>query len=251
MIPESPKPSSARAAYSEAQHSLRGSLDLASEGFRAACAGGDIESAERWIRRLEDAERSLDALRCSLPRRERDLIIAEQILGSLEQERLGIFERFRRQPLWRLTIPEGVSDLEALASLDTKMRERYPHSSSMFLQDDVQRWLMRYGGAGTRDVSKARNVQIVPVVPGTLFPHEEQQREALARRGMIQADIIEVALVCMAYACTHDGADVLKGQSVRAPGTSYFLQFRRGLSFCLWRLSEARAYAAGALTRRG
>jgi len=250
VIPQLPKSSSARAAYSEAQCSLQGSLERASEGFQAACAGGDLDSAERWIRRLEDAERSLDALRTALPRRDRDLMIAEQILGSLEQERLGVFERFRRQPFWRLTIPEGVSDLDALAALDTKMRERYPHSTSMFLQDDVQSWLMRHGGAGTRDVSKARNVQIVPVVLGTLFPHEEQQRQALARRGMIQAEIIEVALVCMAYACTHDGADVLKGRSVRAPGTSYFLQFQCGLSFCLWRLSEARAYAAGALTRR-
>jgi hypothetical protein len=68
---------------------------------------------------------------------------------------------------------------------------------------------------------------------------------------MRQADTTAVALVCMASACTHDGADVLKGQSVRAPGTSYFLQFHRGLSFCLWKLSEGWADAAGALKRQG
>ena len=122
--------------------------------------------------------------RSALPRRERDLIIADQILGSFEQERLGFFARLRMQPFWRLTITEGVGDIEALVALDTKIRERHPHAT-------------------------------------------------LAQRGMRQADTIAVALVCMAYACTHDGADVLKGQSVRAPGTSYFLQFHRGLSFCL------------------
>jgi len=85
--------------------------------------------------------------RSALPRGERNLIIADQILGSFEQERLGFFARLRMQPFWRLTIPEGVGDIEALVALDTKIRERHPHATNMFVQDDVQRWLLRHRGA--------------------------------------------------------------------------------------------------------
>lgn len=201
---------------------LQEAIELAEERLAAATRAVELVGAERWFRSRETQGTGYDELLASMPPEELQLATAERILSTLKEDALGLIARLFRPRLWSLTIPAGVSDIDAMRALNAHFAHR-SGVRGVVLPQDFQ-WYAKLGGAGERDASQAREIRIDIAVRGTAGESRLAQEEILAQRGLRPAQAVEQALVLAAYACRNDGRDLARGSALACATTGWLIR---------------------------
>lgn len=126
---------------------------------------------------------------------------ASELINSLSCDGSG---------LYHLVVPGGVSDIEALRSLNLYAAEKI--GRPVVYPADLP-WYSEHGGAlpGTVD---GRTVQVYPVVESTTNLSRHDQFRELQKLNLDFAHAIDVALVAAAFACLSRGHDLLTDRYV-------------------------------------
>lgn len=179
--------------YEAEESKLREARREASAGFEAAKATFDFEKAQQWLEKLTAAGDAFKEFRKRLPEDTLHLINAERILAGSGYEKTGLLTRLFRRPLIEVTIPAGVSDIEALEALNLFYSQRSKGGRSAVSQL-MFKWLSYDGGISARDVMKPRVFSLALHVHGTEGKTREEQSPILAEKGLQFAQPIEQAL---------------------------------------------------------
>jgi len=130
-----------------------------------------------------------------------------------------------------IKIPEGISDFEAIDSMNHLFRERFAslHRDAVDAADIP--WLLRLDSVTKRNIETPRKIPIFFVVKGTRNRSFEEQLEIVDNLGLVPADPIEQTLTAMAYGFLHPGVDPFRSQLVRGavPDAALFNTSSHGL----------------------
>lgn len=122
--------------------------------------------------------------------------VAQVILDSFHIDKEGFHH---------LTIPAGISDIEALKAMNQYFAQKNPAFMAQLkmnaLYEENLPWLEQLGGAGSRDISQPRIVEIIPLVDGTVNSSCYEQIQLFEKLGLDFVPEIEQALVALAFAC--------------------------------------------------
>ena len=146
------------------------------------------------------------------PKANPEIATAEKILSSL-----NVKDGFAQ-----LTIPAGLSDIEAMKALNAYFREKLPQFGRAAIWEGDLDWYAKQAGVKGRDVNAERKINIQMVVPDTAGLSRYSQGKELKEKGMTFAAPEEVASVAAAYACKNNGEDIFKDLWVRTtvPGVA-------------------------------
>ncbi|MEY4668456.1 MAG: hypothetical protein RL518_1155 [Pseudomonadota bacterium] len=143
--------------------------------------------------------------------------LAEKLVASYSFDETTGFSTF--------TIPAGITDVEAMKSLNAFFREKLPTFSRDVVEGGDAEWKLSVSyeeppkkfpdDFRKRDYSKPREVIIMVVVPGTEGKTRELQGEVLAQRGLVFADPRDIAVAVALHACKHAGASLCRHFAVR------------------------------------
>ena len=147
--------------------------------------------------------------------------LASSIIDSLQISRNGTVQ---------LKIPAGVSNLQVLEALNDHFKQLNPEgarSGVALLQ--LSSVLRATGAVGVS--TEERSLEILPVISATSGQSREQQSYYLERRGMKFAELGDLAVVALAYACKEGGKDLFGGMLVRTstPGCTLYTNSRYGV----------------------
>jgi hypothetical protein len=181
--------------YEAAEAKLRHAREEARLGCRAAEAVGDADGVARWSDALRTALSSFKEFRESLSREELLCIHGERILATYHSDASG---------LHRLTVPGGVSDLEALQALNACYVNVFPASTRGIISDRYLTWFADQKDVCARKVSESREIAIHLDVPDTCSVDRTTQQAVLLSKNLVFADPIEQMLIAAAHACTRD-----------------------------------------------
>ncbi len=145
---------------------------------------------------------------------------AEQILGSLKMGPNGSVE---------LTIPAGLSDIDAMKALNAYFKDKLPSRNRAAICEGDLDWYANQPTVSGRDITKERTININPFVEGTIGKDRADQEKVLKKAGMTFAAPEEVALVVAAYACKNDGKDLLNDNWTRTAAAGVALYTLRNL----------------------
>ena len=155
-----------------------------------------------------------------LSERARQKILETPLDPAVRNERfekaLAILDTARLTPdYFYVKILEGISDFEAIDSLNCLFRERFTslHRDAMDLADLP--WLMKLESVSKRNIEQPRKIPIYFIVKGTRNKTFEEQLEIVDRQGLVPADPIEQLLTAMAFACLYPSTDPFRSQLVR------------------------------------
>lgn len=179
--------------YEAEESKLREARREASAGFEAAKATYDFEKAQQWLEKLTAAGDAFKEFRKRLPEDTLHIINAEKILAGSGYEKIGFLTRLFKRPLIEVTIPAGVSDIEALEALNLFYSQRSKEGRSAVSQL-MFKFLSDEGGVAARDVMKPRVFSLALHVHGTEGKTREEQSPILAEKGLQFAQPIEQAL---------------------------------------------------------
>ena len=215
-------------------------------------------SLEEMTRRLDGALKALrgdEASTTSAPAtlQRTPLQIAEEMVASYSfNKRTGVSS---------FTVPAGVTDVEAIKSLNEHFRQYLPS----FKRDAVYSIrLDRYeklpemfpAHCEKRDYSQARQITIEAVVEGTMGEDRLLQEGKLEHRDLVFSDPRDQAIAAALHACKHQGADLFEGLWVRGsiPRFALFTHESRGVDLGVSRddhTSETIAASGSLSARRG
>lgn len=121
-------------------------------------------------------------------------------------------------------IPEGISDFEAIDSLNCLFRDRFASLHRDAMDPADLPWLLRLESVTRRNVQKPRKIPIFFIVKGTRNKSFDEQLEIVDKLGLVPADPIEQLLTAMTYTCLHPGVDPFRSQLVRGsiPNSALF-----------------------------
>jgi len=139
---------------------------------------------------------------------------AEQILATLEVGKDGFV---------KLTIPAGLSDIDAMKALNVYFREKLANMGRAAIWEGDLDWYAKQSTVSGRDTTQERNININPFVEGITSKTRANQESTLKEAGMTFAAPEEVALVLAAYACKNDGKDLLNDNWTRTAASGVAL----------------------------
>ena len=154
------------------------------------------------------------------------------VLNERLEKALAILDTARLTPdYFYVKILEGISDFEAIDSLNCLFRERFTslHRGAMDLADLP--WLMKLESVSQRDIEQPRKIPIFFAVKGTRNKTFEEQLEIVDNQGLVPADPIEQLLSAMAFAFLYPSTDPFRSQLVRGsvPDAALFNTKSHGL----------------------
>ncbi len=183
--------SSQRLDYEAAEETLRRARAEALVGYRAAETIGDLDGAVHWSGTLSKAVAAFKEYRDSLSRESLLTIYAERILATYRSDDSG---------MKHLSIPGGVSDIDALHALNTYYSQRHVSGHGIISLRYLE-WFADRGGAIARDVSTTRDISLCLEVSQTANSNRAEQQAILSAKNMVFAQPIEQVLVAAASAC--------------------------------------------------
>jgi hypothetical protein len=151
---------------------------------------------------------------------------AEKILSTLEVGKDGFA---------KLTIPAGISDIDAMKALNAYFQEKCPKFERAAILEGDFDWYEKQAGVKSRDSNTERNISIQVVVPNTTDKSRSGQENVLSKQNMTFGSPEEVALVTAAYACANNGKDILKDLFVRTSAPGVALATYQDLGVCVRR----------------
>ena len=114
-----------------------------------------------------------------------------------------------------LKIPQGISDFDAIDSLNCLFRDRFASLHRDAMDSADLPWLMKLKSVTQRNIEQPRKIPIYFVVKGTRNKSFEEQLEIVDNQGLVPADPIEQLLTAMAFSCLHPGTDPFRSQLLR------------------------------------
>ena len=128
-------------------------------------------------------------------------------------------------------IPAGISDFEAIDSMNCLFRERFSSLRRDAMDSADIPWMLKLKRVTDRKIDTARKIPIFFVVKGTRNKSYDEQLELLDALGLVPADPIEQLLTAMAYMFLYPGIDPFRSQLVRGalPDTALFNTNSHGL----------------------
>lgn len=120
-------------------------------------------------------------------------------------------------------IHEGISDFEAIESMNCLFRERFPSLRRDALDQTDLPALLKLPSVADRDISKPRKIPIFFLVEGTRNKSFDEQLNILDIQGMVPADPIEQLMTAMAYMLMFPGNDPFKNQLARGRMANFAL----------------------------
>jgi len=128
-------------------------------------------------------------------------------------------------------IPAGISDFEAIDSMNCLFRERFSSLRRDAMDSADIPWMLKLKSVTDRKIETARKIPIFFVVKGTRNKSYDEQLELLDALGLVPADPIEQLLTAMAYMFLYPGIDPFRSQLVRGalPDTALFNTNSHGL----------------------
>ncbi|MEY2788442.1 MAG: hypothetical protein RLZZ34_1585 [Verrucomicrobiota bacterium] len=138
---------------------------------------------------------------------------------------LAILDTSKQTPdYFYVKIPEGISDFEAIDSLNCLFRDRFASLHRDAMDSADLPWLLRLESVTQRNIEKPRKIPIFFTVKGTRNKSFEEQLEIVDNLGLVPADPIEQLLTAMTYTCLHPGVDPFRSQLVRGaiPNSALF-----------------------------
>lgn len=154
------------------------------------------------------------------------------ILNDKLEKALSILDTVKITPdFFYVKIPSGISDFEAIDSMNHLFRERFASLRRDALDLADLPWLLRLKSVTGRDVEKPRKIPIYFVVKGTRNRSYDEQLEIVDKVGLVPADPIEQTLTAMAYGFIYPGIDPFRSQLVRGsvPDSALFNTNSHGL----------------------
>jgi hypothetical protein len=130
-----------------------------------------------------------------------------------------------------IKIPAGISDFEAIDSMNHLFRERFASLHRDAIDGADIPWLLKLESVTKRNIETPRKIPIFFVVKGTRNRSFEEQMEIVDNLGLVPADPIEQTLTAMAYGFLHPGVDPFRSQLVRGavPDAALFNTSSHGL----------------------
>lgn len=207
--------------------------DSTKAAYAAAAAlkpGGKVELIDRLIQEIPSHHLQ------GLSKVSRQKIIETPLDLAVRHEKLekavAIMDSAKLTPdFFFVKIPEGVSDFEAIDSMNCLFRERFPSLNRDAVDQMDLPTLLKLPSVVDRDVSKPRKIPIYFLVEGTRNKSFAEQKAILDIQGMVPAEPIEQLLTAMAYALLHPGNDPFKNQLARGslPNLALFNTGSHGL----------------------
>ncbi len=128
-------------------------------------------------------------------------------------------------------IPPGISDFEAIDSMNCLFRERFSSLRRDAMDVADIPWMLKLKSVRDRNINTPRKIPIFFVVKGTRNKSHDEQLELIDSLGLVPADPIEQLLTAMAYMFLYPGIDPFRSQLVRGalPDTALFNTNSHGL----------------------
>lgn len=199
-------------------------------GFLAKAAASLINKAEsipldEMSRRLDGA---LRALRGEEVFKKTALQIAREMVRSYTFDKETGISTF--------TVPAGVTDVEAMTSLNQYFRNNLPGFKRDAVNAAGMEWFEKLPQehptyCQERDYSQARQITITGVVRGTRGQARTTQADVLKNASLVFADPRDQALAAAIHACKHNGEDVFKHMWARGcvPGFALYTSRSSGV----------------------
>ncbi len=129
---------------------------------------------------------------------------------------LAILDTAKLMPnYFYIKILEGVSDFDAIDSLNCLFRDRFTSLRRDAMDSADLPWLMKLECVRQRNIEEPRKIPIHFIVKGTRNKSFEEQLEIVDHQGLVPANPIEQLLTAMAFACLYPGTDPFRSQLVR------------------------------------
>lgn len=148
------------------------------------------------------------------------------------EKALAILDSAKLTPdYFYIKVPEGISDFEAIDSLNCLFRDRFASLHRDAVDSADIPWLLKLESVTKRNIETPRKIPIFFVVKGTRNRSFEEQLEIVDQLGLVPADPIEQLLTAMAYGILHPGVDPFRSQLVRGavPDAALFNTSSHGL----------------------
>lgn len=148
------------------------------------------------------------------------------------QKALAILESAKMtQEYFYVKIPAGISDFDAIDSMNHLFRERFASLRRDAMDSADLPWILKLDSVTKRDINTPRKIPIFFLVKGTRNKSYEEQLELIDNLGLVPADPIEQLLTAMAYGFVHPGVDPFRSQLVRGsvPDSALFNTTTHGL----------------------
>lgn len=128
-------------------------------------------------------------------------------------------------------IPAGISDFEAIDSMNHLFRERFASLRRAAMDSADLPWILKLDSVTKRDVNTPRKIPIFFLAKGTRNKSYDEQLELLDNLGLVPADPIEQLLTAMAFGFVYPGVDPFRSQLVRGsiPDSALFNTSSHGL----------------------
>jgi hypothetical protein len=198
------------------------SMKAAHAAAAALKPGGKVELVDHLIQEIPAQYLQ------GLSKNSRQKIIETPLDPSVRHEKLGkaaaiIDSAKLTSEFFFVKIPEGVTDFEAIDSMNCLFRDRFPSLRRDAVDPTDLPALLKLPSVVGRDVSKPRKIPIFFLVDGTRNKSFDEQRTILDLQGMVPADPIEQLMTAMAYSLLYSGNDPFKNQLARGSFPNFAL----------------------------
>jgi hypothetical protein len=138
------------------------------------------------------------------------------VLNERLEKALAILDTARLTPdYFYVKILEGISDFEAIDSLNCLFRDRFTSLRRDAMDSADLPWLMKLECVRQRNIEEPRKIPIHFIVKGTRNKSFEEQLEIVDHQGLVPANPIEQLLTAMAFSCIYPSTDPFRSQLVR------------------------------------
>jgi len=156
-----------------------------------------------------------------------------QAAGNDKLEKaLAIIESAKMtQDYFYVKIPAGISDFDAIDSMNHLFRERFASLRRDAMDMADLPWILKLESVTRRDINTPRKIPIYFLVKGTRNKSYDEQLELVDKLGLVPADPVEQMLTALAYGFIHPGVDPFRSQLVRGkvPDSALFNTNSHGL----------------------